>query len=184
MELRAAIASTYYGALGIDEADIFVSDGAKCDISRLLLLFGASVKIAVQDPSYPGTLRKVFEYKCLLISKIKTDIYYAIDASKVGENKRIYVWAISVWPCCSRFGLLGLLGSLWWSGILPFLFLSQYGFSFFPGGCLPPVLPVAGCLLVSRCLFASCASCDWLPVGFPLPVASRGWLSVRFLCVL
>ncbi|KAH0468488.1 hypothetical protein IEQ34_003521 [Dendrobium chrysotoxum] len=53
-ELRAAIASTYYGALGIDEADIFVSDGAKCDISRLLLLFGASVKIAVQDPSYPA----------------------------------------------------------------------------------------------------------------------------------
>ncbi|KAI0524836.1 hypothetical protein KFK09_004225 [Dendrobium nobile] len=54
MELRAAIASTYYGPLGIDEADIFVSDGAKCDISRLLLLFGASVKIAVQDPSYPA----------------------------------------------------------------------------------------------------------------------------------
>ncbi|XP_028550745.1 probable LL-diaminopimelate aminotransferase, chloroplastic [Dendrobium catenatum] len=53
-ELRAAIASTYYGPLGIDEADIFVSDGAKCDISRLLLLFGASVKIAVQDPSYPA----------------------------------------------------------------------------------------------------------------------------------
>lgn len=53
-QLRAAIASTYYGTLGIEEADIFVSDGAKCDISRLLLLFGANVKIAVQDPSYPA----------------------------------------------------------------------------------------------------------------------------------
>ncbi|XP_068659680.1 LL-diaminopimelate aminotransferase, chloroplastic-like [Aristolochia californica] len=51
--LRAAIASTYYRDLGIEESDIFVSDGAKCDISRLQLLFGSNVKIAVQDPSYP-----------------------------------------------------------------------------------------------------------------------------------
>jgi len=34
-KLRAAIASTYYKGLGIEETDIFVSDGAKCDISRL-----------------------------------------------------------------------------------------------------------------------------------------------------
>ncbi|KAG0450423.1 hypothetical protein HPP92_026743 [Vanilla planifolia] len=53
-ELRSAIASTYYGDLGVREGDIFVSDGAKCDISRLQLLFGANVKIAVQDPSYPA----------------------------------------------------------------------------------------------------------------------------------
>eukprot|EP00262_Sarcandra_glabra_P006119 TRINITY_DN18215_c0_g1_i1.p1 TRINITY_DN18215_c0_g1~~TRINITY_DN18215_c0_g1_i1.p1 ORF type:complete len:460 (+),score=82.43 TRINITY_DN18215_c0_g1_i1:208-1587(+) len=52
--LRAAIASTYYGELGIEETDIFVSDGAKCDISRLQLLFGSNVRIAVQDPSYPA----------------------------------------------------------------------------------------------------------------------------------
>ncbi|CAA7388088.1 unnamed protein product [Spirodela intermedia] len=53
-KLRAAIASTYYKDVGIEENDIFVSDGAKCDISRLQLLFGANVKIAVQDPSYPA----------------------------------------------------------------------------------------------------------------------------------
>ncbi|WOL11669.1 putative LL-diaminopimelate aminotransferase, chloroplastic [Canna indica] len=53
-KLRAAIASTYYKDLGIEEADIFVSDGAKCDISRLQLLFGSKVKMAVQDPSYPA----------------------------------------------------------------------------------------------------------------------------------
>ncbi|XP_073105164.1 probable LL-diaminopimelate aminotransferase, chloroplastic [Elaeis guineensis] len=52
--LRAAIASTFYGDLGIEETDIFVSDGAKCDISRLQLLFGSNVKMAVQDPSYPA----------------------------------------------------------------------------------------------------------------------------------
>jgi LL-diaminopimelate aminotransferase len=33
--LRAAIASTFYRDLGIEEDDIFVSDGAKCDLSRL-----------------------------------------------------------------------------------------------------------------------------------------------------
>ncbi|XP_042487625.1 LL-diaminopimelate aminotransferase, chloroplastic [Macadamia integrifolia] len=53
-QLRAAIASTFYSDLGIDESDIFVSDGAKCDISRLQILFGSDVTVAVQDPSYPA----------------------------------------------------------------------------------------------------------------------------------
>ncbi|KAE8706622.1 LL-diaminopimelate aminotransferase [Hibiscus syriacus] len=33
--LRVALASTFYGNLGIEEEDIFVSDGAKCDTARL-----------------------------------------------------------------------------------------------------------------------------------------------------
>ncbi|KMT17886.1 hypothetical protein BVRB_2g034170 [Beta vulgaris subsp. vulgaris] len=53
-KVRAAIASSFYGNLGIEEGDIFVSDGAKCDISRLQMLFGSDVSIAVQDPSYPA----------------------------------------------------------------------------------------------------------------------------------
>ncbi|XP_010273543.1 PREDICTED: probable LL-diaminopimelate aminotransferase, chloroplastic isoform X2 [Nelumbo nucifera] len=53
-KLRAAIASTFYADMGIEESDIFVSDGAKCDISRLQLLFGSNVTMAVQDPSYPA----------------------------------------------------------------------------------------------------------------------------------
>ncbi|XP_010263614.1 PREDICTED: LL-diaminopimelate aminotransferase, chloroplastic-like isoform X2 [Nelumbo nucifera] len=53
-QLRAAIASAFYGKLGIEESDIFVSDGAKCDISRLQILLGSSVTMAVQDPSYPA----------------------------------------------------------------------------------------------------------------------------------
>lgn len=32
---------------------MFVSDGAKCDIARLQLMFGQGVVTAVQDPSYP-----------------------------------------------------------------------------------------------------------------------------------
>ncbi|CAN6567659.1 unnamed protein product [Malus baccata var. baccata] len=56
--LRAAIASTFYDNLGIEEDDIFVSDGAKCDISRLQVVFGSNVTIAVQDPSYPKDVEK------------------------------------------------------------------------------------------------------------------------------
>jgi LL-diaminopimelate aminotransferase len=51
-ELRARIAEVLYK--GIVKADeVFVSDGAKCDIGRLQLMFGAAVPVAVQDPSYP-----------------------------------------------------------------------------------------------------------------------------------
>ena len=50
--LREKISGVFYGGkFGIDE--IFISDGAKCDIGRLQTLFGAGTKIAVQDPSYP-----------------------------------------------------------------------------------------------------------------------------------
>ncbi|KAB2602692.1 LL-diaminopimelate aminotransferase [Pyrus ussuriensis x Pyrus communis] len=52
--LRASIASTFYDNLGIVEDEIFVSDGAKCDISRLQVVFGSNVTMAVQDPSYPA----------------------------------------------------------------------------------------------------------------------------------
>jgi LL-diaminopimelate aminotransferase len=51
-ELREKISKVFYkGKFQIDE--IFISDGAKCDIGRLQLLFGSGVKVAVQDPSYP-----------------------------------------------------------------------------------------------------------------------------------
>lgn len=50
--LRERIASVFYkGSVSADE--VFVSDGAKCDIGRLQLLFGSAVPVAVQDPSYP-----------------------------------------------------------------------------------------------------------------------------------
>jgi LL-diaminopimelate aminotransferase len=51
-ELREKISSVFYkGKFTIDE--VFISDGAKCDIGRLQTLFGAGTKIAVRDPSYP-----------------------------------------------------------------------------------------------------------------------------------
>lgn len=50
--LREKIASVLYkGMASADE--IFVSDGAKCDIARIQTLFGRGTPIAVQDPAYP-----------------------------------------------------------------------------------------------------------------------------------
>ena len=52
LELREKISQVFYhGRFAADE--IFISDGAKCDIGRLQLLFGAETPVAVQDPSYP-----------------------------------------------------------------------------------------------------------------------------------
>lgn len=51
-DLREKIAETLYNGL-IDADEVFVSDGAKCDIMRLQQMFGNDVVSAVQDPSYP-----------------------------------------------------------------------------------------------------------------------------------
>lgn len=59
MDLRDLVAKTFYnktalkGAEAIAGDEIFISDGAKCDIARLQTLFGGDVNVAVQDPSYP-----------------------------------------------------------------------------------------------------------------------------------
>ncbi|CAM6103718.1 unnamed protein product [Calypogeia fissa] len=52
--LRAAIQKFVYTDTGVKANEVFVSDGAKCDIARLQLLFGPKATIAVQDPSYPA----------------------------------------------------------------------------------------------------------------------------------
>jgi len=51
-DLREKIASTLYKGL-ISSDEVFVTDGAKCDIMRLQQMFGTKVVSAVQDPSYP-----------------------------------------------------------------------------------------------------------------------------------
>ena len=50
--LRKKIAEVYYKGMA-DASEVFVSDGAKCDIARIQTLFGSKVKVAVQDPAYP-----------------------------------------------------------------------------------------------------------------------------------
>lgn len=51
-ELRAKIAEVWYKGMATPD-EVFISDGAKCDIARIQTLFGSKVKIAVQDPAYP-----------------------------------------------------------------------------------------------------------------------------------
>ena len=50
--LREKIAKNLYNGL-IEADEVFVSDGAKCDIMRVQQMFGSEVVSAVQDPSYP-----------------------------------------------------------------------------------------------------------------------------------
>lgn len=50
--LRKKIAESIYQNQVVSE-EVFVSDGAKCDIGRLQVLFGSQATIAVQDPTYP-----------------------------------------------------------------------------------------------------------------------------------
>ena len=52
LALREKISSVFYGGQ-FSAGEVFISDGAKCDIGRLQLLFGAGTPAAVQDPSYP-----------------------------------------------------------------------------------------------------------------------------------
>jgi LL-diaminopimelate aminotransferase len=51
-DLRELIATKLYSSL-IKSDEVFVSDGAKCDIARLQMMWGPGVTSAVQDPSYP-----------------------------------------------------------------------------------------------------------------------------------
>ena len=50
-----AIIQNDYAALGIDMAydEVFISDGAKCDVGHIQELFSADAVIAVTDPVYP-----------------------------------------------------------------------------------------------------------------------------------
>jgi LL-diaminopimelate aminotransferase len=52
MALREKIAAILYQGK-VKAEEVSVSDGAKCDIGRLQLLFGPGLDVAVQDPSYP-----------------------------------------------------------------------------------------------------------------------------------
>lgn len=52
-DLRNAIARHIYPKDTIHPDEVFISDGAKCDIMRLQQMFGGEVRSAVQDPSYP-----------------------------------------------------------------------------------------------------------------------------------
>jgi len=88
-ELREKIADiTYSKALSDDE--IFVSDGIKNDLLRVLLLFEDGVPIAIQDPSYPvyfdaATIAK--SAKATLLPSIGGDV----DLSKAPRESVVFL---------------------------------------------------------------------------------------------
>lgn len=51
--LRKKIVENEYQEMGIDISEIFISDGAKCDVSNIVELFDIDVKVAITDPVYP-----------------------------------------------------------------------------------------------------------------------------------
>ena len=51
--LREALCNRLYASVGRKSNEIFVSDGSKCDIGRLQMMFGVDASVALQDPAYP-----------------------------------------------------------------------------------------------------------------------------------
>ncbi|KAG5111041.1 hypothetical protein JHK82_040264 [Glycine max] len=70
-ELKRAIAETFYQDKQVKENEIFVSDGAQCDISRIQMLLDSSLSIAVQDPTFPVITFKYILSFDLKISNLK-----------------------------------------------------------------------------------------------------------------
>ena len=54
-KLRERISQVIYGG-AVKPCEVFVSDGAKCDLGRLQAMFGSDVNVAVQDPSFLSCL--------------------------------------------------------------------------------------------------------------------------------
>ena len=47
-QLREALCDRFYSHVGRKPSEIFVSDGSKCDIGRLQMMFGSDTTVAVQ----------------------------------------------------------------------------------------------------------------------------------------
>lgn len=51
--IREAIFKRLYSNTGLNANNIYVSDGSKCDIGRMQMMFGEDTTVALQDPAYP-----------------------------------------------------------------------------------------------------------------------------------
>lgn len=101
-EFREKIASVLYKGL-VKASDVFVSDGAKCDVGRVQQMFGSDVSVAVQDPSYPvyvdgsvmvgaaGKMPKTEDgYQDIVYMPCLPENNFFPDLSVVKENSLIY----------------------------------------------------------------------------------------------
>lgn len=89
--LREKIASQIYSNL-VRADEVFVSDGAKCDLGRLQLLFGNDVSIAIQDPAYPvyidGSL--IQGVKNMVFMPCHPENHFFPDLNKLPRTDLIY----------------------------------------------------------------------------------------------
>ena len=100
-DLREKIAKEFYPNENITADEVFISDGAKCDIGRVQTLFGHEVNLAVQDPSYPvyvdgsviigaaGT-NDGSGYKGIVYMPCTAENNFFPDLSQVKKNSLIY----------------------------------------------------------------------------------------------
>lgn len=90
--LRSAIAKNDYQALGceVDADEIFVSDGAKCDVGNIQEIFGIENVVAVCDPVYP----------VYVDTNVMAGRAGKFDAKKGGFEKLIYM------PCTEANGFV------------------------------------------------------------------------------
>lgn len=99
-ELGEKIAKVYYNGL-VSADEVYISDGAKCDIGRWQLLFGANVSVAVQDPAYPvyvdGSVAigaagaaKDGQYEGIVYMPCTPENNFQPDFSVVPKNSLIY----------------------------------------------------------------------------------------------
>lgn len=100
--LRAKIAEVLYSGL-VSPEEVFISDGAKCDIGRIQYLFGQNVAVAVQDPAYPvyvdgsvmiGAAGPVLEngsgYKGITYMPCTAENDFFPDLSVIPQNALVY----------------------------------------------------------------------------------------------
>jgi LL-diaminopimelate aminotransferase len=100
--LREKIAKVLYQNK-VDADEVFISDGAKCDIGRIQTLFGADVSVAVQDPAYPvyvdgsvmvgaagGAKKNGSGYEGVVYMPCTPENHFFPDLSVVPDNSLIY----------------------------------------------------------------------------------------------
>lgn len=90
--LREKISEVIYQKR-VTSDEVFVSDGSKCDIGRLQILFGQEVSIAVQDPTYPvyvdGTLLMGGGHPIVTMPCLPENDFFP-DLSKLLRTELIY----------------------------------------------------------------------------------------------
>lgn len=101
--LREKIVKVFYKKYNIKADEVFISDGCKCDIGRLQVLFGNKSKLVVQDPSYPAYvdsavlvgmtgnfIENTFQYKGITYLTCLPENNFFPELSAIPTNSIIY----------------------------------------------------------------------------------------------